>query len=183
MIVRFLTGLCLLALAGCDFARPTTTSGASVAWSSYTLAKGVPGIDEASVGRVEFNGQSAFVLWVDESSLSSSSSGNINASQPNVCYRLKTKSGLVCECLASEGRAHTMVIDGKSFKLEDGSFILVAANSGPVRVKQLKRALDMPKLHSEDLQKLARSTDEIREFFEGAAKVKSEEPAPKAEAP
>jgi hypothetical protein len=171
--------LCLF--AGCNKETFWISSVGGPGWDGGTLfskaPNPVPGLDQVSMTAAVFSDGTTFVVWTDfhgGSSIflppaSTKSEGFVieghhsdsnDPNGPKVDCRLATK----------DGRTGKVTIGDKTFELANGSFFLVSTHGGGTQIRQLKR--NSVKLGTKDMQELAKSDAEIREFYLNAAQPK-----------
>jgi hypothetical protein len=140
-------------------------------WSSSAGATNpVPGIDKGSVSFVTMNAGPAegvsFVVWSD---LSNGADGHGSASTPGASYEgtHHANDGRRVEFRAktADGKSGSITIAGTDYDFAKGSLFLISAREDPPRVAQI--AFDLSGFPRKDnLTEFAKSTAQIRDFFE-----------------
>lgn len=168
-------------MVGCDYnsqripIKPPTAE-AQYALDSAGKAIGMAGpwprTGEGEIVCGEWGDGTLFAVWTDHqaggagvgaSGAAIGEDGNLIQSPS---YRASlTDVDLEFECRSPDGKTGDMIINGKTYKVEDGALFLVATKANPVKILQLKRDLLSMEPDRETFTKLAVSDDEIAEFF------------------
>lgn len=159
---------CALMLAGCGSPQPGWGVH-TVSWDRSEANKtNVPGIDAASVRFGTYGKDAAVAFWTD------ANNGNCEAAFDKaadaVVYRAKYKGAggrnIEADCSTKDGKSGVMHIDGQTFKLENGSLLLISTVGDKTTVKQLKRNLAELPRDVEPLRAISDAEREIHAFFE-----------------
>jgi len=125
----------------------------------------VPGIDKGSVEIVTLKSKAqplTFAVWTDLTGSSRSRSGTgfyelTQQGHDGVSFEIR--------CETSDRQTGTMTIDAAQYDLSNGVLFLISALDGKLRVLQLDHDMDEFPTNSSALVTLAKSNQEIREFF------------------
>lgn len=109
-----------------------------------------------------------FVIWTNSSE---GGGGNESSNMHGATFRGHLKTGdsgqIEFSGESKDGKSGTAIIDGKSFDLENGQLFLVADRGNGYLVRQLDRDLSNLFFDRETLKELARTDNEIADFFAG----------------
>lgn len=151
---------------GCNSSQSGSV-GYSLTWTSGNV-DAVPGIDKGSI-HIETLKSAAppltFAVWTDVDS------GSSKGSSGTGFYELTQQSSdgirLEIRCDTTDGEAATMTIDGSNHDLSDGALFLISTANGKLRVLQIDYDMDEFPTEHGALKTLAKTNQEIREFFGG----------------
>lgn len=121
--------------------------------------------EDATAGTVYRVG-TLFVIWTDSPN---GGGGNVSSNAHGITFqgRLVTcdRGHVEFSGESADGRLGTAIVDGVSYRLDDGNLFLVSTDASGLRVRQLKRDLKDLKFERIALQELANTDPEIKDFF------------------
>jgi hypothetical protein len=171
---------------GCSATAPTSydATDTSVIWT-HGEGDGVPGIDDGALEFVKLTTGAAeapsFVIWSDLTSGSSGSSSRPGFGPgPAVIWTghhdARDGRRLDFELTMGDGKSGRVTIAGVDYDLSQGELLLVSTQAARPVVSQVRFDLKLfPEIEGEKLRASAKSTPQIREFFEGQRKVEAAE--------
>ncbi|MEN6309674.1 MAG: hypothetical protein ABFD91_18155 [Anaerohalosphaeraceae bacterium] len=165
--------------AGCEFRQSPARGAKNVSWSHSGMDHpAVPGIDSADVHIYVWNDGAAFVVWSDGAG---GTHGTLprQPGDPKGSARYQGKVGnQTVECLTTDGKTGKVKIGDTSYDLGDGPLFLVSTQGQNPRIKQFALsklnlkpdgALTVDQITIEQLEGVAKSDSDIRQFFIEAA--------------
>jgi len=159
--------LLLVACAGgCETQRPTSlgfTNIGRVEWRSTSTENRVGGIDEASLTYMQY-GEDRIIIWIDIQE--NCETGGSDKHQSGFEESLDGRR-IEWDCRIADGNV-TITIDGKKYYPSKGTVFFVSTADG-VRIRQSKRNATKMKCTREALTELAKTDQEIIQFFKKAA--------------
>jgi len=136
----------------------------------------IPGIDQASISFVSWDNGGALVVWTDVSNGTTTSSPPAKTKGEGYVIkghhhdrRNSKKARVDFRCVTPDGLTGTVTINDKPFDLAQGFLFLVSTTGDQIDVRQLSR--DATHISSRGFKNLARTDQEIREFFRSFAEL------------
>ncbi|MDH3584281.1 MAG: hypothetical protein OER86_08710 [Phycisphaerae bacterium] len=151
---------------------PTVSRGPAggFRWQNEGKTDPRPGIDVAHGSFAVLDHAMAFVVWTDLAKIDGG--GTRGPTEGTFEGFLQTTDGRPIEwrCSIRSGKAGEFTMEGRDFKLDDGTLFLVRARQSPAVIKQMKRP-DLNTLADKDglikiLRQWAQEDAEIRAFFD-----------------
>ncbi|QDT48890.1 hypothetical protein Pan258_29370 [Symmachiella dynata] len=164
--------LLILTMAGCmDPTWVTTTTHKVAAWGNE-IDDSIPGIDSATLARIEYTfadgGHLLVVLWTDchmnsgcFTGVGGKSDGNENLDYGNIEWDGDSKATCSYKIRLKKEGPYTVELDGSAYDLKNGTTILFKNRDGKVETKQIA---GLPSDQA-SLMKYAHENQEIVDFY------------------
>ena len=162
-----------LSALGCE-SKTTTYGFPGIRWRSQD-DDAVPGIDYAVVLTSLVNDHLMFVVWTDVDLGKDGLGRGASRTGPDSDGWFKYSMSIRHDDLfvpflwrTKDDKTGSVTIGGERFEMADGTWFLLSTQADPLAVKQLKRNTSKRQLTVDEFREMARTDEEIAEFFRKA---------------